>query len=182
MGCRQDMHDQPRYKPLHPSDFFADGRSERPLVEDTVPRGFLHEDKAMYEGKTKDGKAVDAFPVEVTEQMMKRGQDRYNINCSPCHDHTGSGDGMVVRRGYRRPPSFHITRLRTAKVGYYFDVITHGFGVMPDYAAQVTPEDRWAIIAYIRALQYSQYAPVADVPESEKPQLDENHEETKAQK
>jgi mono/diheme cytochrome c family protein len=176
------MHDQPRYKPLHPSDFFADGRSERPLVEDTVPRGFLHEDKAMYEGKTKDGKAVDAFPVEVTEQMMKRGQDRYNINCSPCHDHTGSGDGMVVRRGYRRPPSFHITRLRTAKVGYYFDVITHGFGVMPDYAAQVTPEDRWAIIAYIRALQYSQYAPVADVPESEKPQLDENHEETKAQK
>lgn len=177
-GCRQDMHDQPRYEPLEKSDFFSDERSSRPLVEDTVARGHLNEDKAFYEGKTTDGKMVDTFPVEVTEAMIERGKDRYNIFCAPCHDHTGSGDGMVVRRGYRKPSSLHIDRLRSASVGYYYDVISHGFGAMPDYAAQIQPEDRWAVIAYIRALQYSQNASVSDVPESERSKLEQEPETT----
>ncbi|HET6266428.1 MAG TPA: cytochrome c [Acidobacteriota bacterium] len=171
-GCRRDMQDQPKYKTLAQSSFFGDDKASRPLVEDTVARGHLDEDKALYEGKDANGKDISFFPVPVTQAMMERGQQRYDIFCSPCHDHTGSGYGMVVRRGYKQPPSFHIDRLRNAPSGYYFDVISHGFGSMPDYATQIPPADRWAIIAYIRALQYSAHASISDVPETELKKLE----------
>ena len=170
-GCRQDMHNQPKYLPLRPSTFFADGRSERPLVEGTVARGHLKEDAALYEGKGADGKPVADFPFAITKQVIERGQQRYNIYCTPCHDRIGSGDGMIVRRGYRKPPSYHIDRLRQVPNGYIYDVITNGFGAMPDYAAQINTEDRWAIVAYVRALQLSQNASVNDVPADARGQL-----------
>jgi mono/diheme cytochrome c family protein len=163
-GCRQDMHNQPKYRGLRPSAFFADGSSARPLVEGTVARGTLQEDEAFFTGKI-DKATVKEFPIPVDEALVDRGQERYNIYCSPCHDRTGSGNGMVIQRGFaRQPPSYHIDRLRDADVGYFYDVITNGFGVMPDYRAQIAPRDRWAIVAYIRALQYSQHAAAADVP------------------
>jgi hypothetical protein len=169
-GCRQDMQDQPKYIPLRPSTFFADSRSERPLVEGTVARGHLEADTAFYTGMS-DGKPVDAFPFAITRDVLDRGQQRYNIYCSPCHDRLGTGLGMVVRRGYRRPPSFHIERLRKASVGYLFGVITEGFGAMSDYAAQIEPHDRWAIVAYQRVLQLSQNASVNDVPPAARAQF-----------
>lgn len=162
-GCRQDMHDQPKYKPFRPSDFFGDDRSARPLVEDTVARGQLRADATYFTGK-QGAMPVDVLPVAVTPALLRRGQQRYGIYCTPCHGQTGRGDGMVVQRGYRRPPSFHIDRLRNEKTGYFFDVITSGFGAMPDYAAQVTVADRWAIVAYLRALQLSENARLEDVP------------------
>ena len=162
-GCRQDMHDQPKYKAFRPSDFFGDDRSARPLVEDTVARGQLRADAAYFTGK-QGATPVDVLPVAVTPALLRRGQQRYGIYCTPCHGQTGRGDGMVVQRGYRRPPSFHIERLRNEKTGYFFDVITSGFGAMPDYAAQVTVADRWAIVAYLRALQLSENARLEDVP------------------
>jgi mono/diheme cytochrome c family protein len=162
-GCRQDMHDQPKYKPFRPSDFFGDDRSARPLVEDTVARGQLRADAAYFTGK-QDAMPVDVLPVAVTPALLRRGQQRYGIYCTPCHGQTGRGDGMVVQRGYRRPPSFHIDRLRNEKTGYFFDVITSGFGAMPDYAAQIAVPDRWAIVAYLRALQLSENARLEDVP------------------
>ncbi|HWC00051.1 MAG TPA: cytochrome c [Bryobacteraceae bacterium] len=170
-ACRQDMHDQPKYIPLRPSSFFEDGRSARPLVEGTVARGHLKEDQAYYTGKVND-QPVDTFPMPVTRQVLERGQQRFNIYCAPCHDRAGSGLGMVVRRGYRRPPSYHIDRLRNAAVGYIFDVISNGFGAMPDYAAQIPTDDRWAIVAYVRALQFSQHASLNDVPAEMRGQLD----------
>lgn len=162
-ACRQDMHNQPKYRGLRPSAFFADGSSARPLVEGTVARGTLDEDEAFFTGKI-DKATVKEFPFPIDEKVVNRGQDRYNIYCAPCHDRTGSGNGMVVQRGYKQPPSYHQDRLRNADVGYLFDVITNGFGAMPDYRAQIAPRDRWAIVAYIRALQYSQNAPASDVP------------------
>jgi mono/diheme cytochrome c family protein len=162
-GCRQDMHDQPKYKAFRPSDFFGDDRSARPLVEDTVARGQLRADAAYFTGK-QGAMPVDVLPVAVTPALLRRGQQRYGIYCTPCHGQTGRGDGMVVQRGYRRPPSLHIDRLRNEKTGYFFDVITSGFGAMPDYAAQVTVADRWAIVAYVRALQLSENARLEDVP------------------
>jgi len=162
-ACRQDMHDQPRYKPLARSSFFDDGRASRPLVAGTVARGHLHEDTRLYTGKEGDD-PITKFPFPVTTAILERGQQRFNIYCSPCHDRAGTGLGMVVRRGLRRPPSYHIDRLRAAPVGYFYDVITNGFGAMPDYAAQIQPQDRWAIVAYIRVLQRSQNAKLADVP------------------
>ena len=162
-GCRQDMHNQPKYRGLRASAFFADGASARPLVEGTVARGTLQEDEAFFTGKV-DKVTVKEFPFPIDEAVVNRGQERFNIYCSPCHDRTGGGNGMVVQRGYKQPPSYHIDRLRQADVGYFFDVITNGFGVMPDYRAQIAPRDRWAIVAYIRALQYSQNAPATDVP------------------
>ena len=162
-GCRQDMHDQPKYKAFRPSDFFGDDRSARPLVEDTVARGQLRADAAYFTGK-QGTMPVDVLPVAVTPALLRRGQQRYGIYCTPCHGQTGRGDGMVVQRGYRRPPSFHIDRLRNEKTGYFFDVITSGFGAMSDYAAQVTVADRWAIVAYLRALQLSENARLEDVP------------------
>jgi mono/diheme cytochrome c family protein len=161
-GCRQDMHDQPRYKPLHASTFFGDERSARPLVAGTVARGHLDDDEAFFTGKI-GGKPVTEMPVAVDRKLIDRGHERFDIYCAPCHDRTGRGLGVVVRRGFRRPPSLHVDRLREAPVGYYYDVITNGFGVMQDYALQVAPHDRWAIIAYVRALQLSQHATVADL-------------------
>jgi len=169
-GCRQDMQDQPKYIPLRPSSFFADGRSERPLVEGTVARGHLNADAALYTGKSGEN-FVGTFPLPVTRELLERGRQRFNIYCSPCHDRLGTGLGMIVRRGYRQPPSYHIDRLRQAPVGYIFDVISNGFGAMPDYAAQIEPHDRWAIVAWVRVLQLSQHASVNDVPPDTRAQL-----------
>ena len=170
-ACRQDMHDNPRYEPFEQSDFFANGQSQRPPVPNTVARGFLQEDEHLYRGKV-NGQLATEFPMPVNAALMLRGQEQYNVFCSPCHGRTGSGDGMVVRRGYRAPTSFHDPRLRQAPAGYVFDVITHGFGAMPDYASQVAVQDRWAIAAYLKALQLSQNAAVSDVPVDRRGDLD----------
>jgi mono/diheme cytochrome c family protein len=217
-GCRQDMHDQPKYRPLRPIDQFGsinDGRSARPLVDGTVARDELREDVEFYTGKLRQapqsgssgttqqpvaptmqsgqtsGQAesmqsgqtsgqtsgqiyqgfVAEFPMPITAADLDRGQERFNIYCSVCHGFLGDGSGMIVKRGFRKPPSFHDDRLRNAPVGYFFDVQTNGFGAMPDYASQIPPEDRWRIIAYIRALQLSQRATIADVPPSERDKL-----------
>ncbi len=170
-GCRQDMHDQPKYIPLRPSSFFDDGRSARPIIAGTVARGHLDEDTAFYTGKGPDGKYLDTFPFPITKEVLQRGQQRYTIYCTPCHDRLGTGNGMVVRRGFRHPPSYHIDRLRQAPNGYIFDVITNGFGAMQDYSAQISPADRWAIVAYERALQLSQNATLNDVPADARAQL-----------
>jgi mono/diheme cytochrome c family protein len=170
-GCRQDMHDQPKYRPLRESEMFADGRSARPLVEGTVARGSLREDAAYFTGKS-GGQYLTRIPVEVTPALLARGQERFQIFCSPCHGRTGRGDGMIVQRGYKAPSSYHVDRLRGMPIGYYYDVITNGFATMPDYAAQVAPADRWAIAAYIRVLQYSEHAPVAEIPAERRPQLE----------
>jgi hypothetical protein len=169
-GCRQDMHDQPRYGPLEASSFFADGRASRPLVPGTVARGDLSNDGPFYTGKS-NGMLVNAFPFPITREVLLRGQEQYNIFCSPCHDRVGNGQGMIVQRGFRRPSSFHIDRLREVPVGYFFEVITNGFGAMYDYADRIPPRDRWAIIAYIRALQLSRHATLEDVPLAERQQL-----------
>lgn len=169
-GCRQDMHDQPRYEPLEASTFFKDGRASRPQVPGTVARGQLKIDEHLYSGKIA-GKPVDAFPFPITKDILARGQERYNIFCAPCHARIGDGSGMIVQRGMRQPPSFHTQRLREAPAGYYFDVITNGFGTMYSYADRVTVNDRWAIVAYLRALQLSQNATLEDVPASQRQQL-----------
>jgi mono/diheme cytochrome c family protein len=166
LGCRQDMHVQPKYVPEDPSSFFADGRSERPPVEGTVARGQLRTDELLYTGRI-NGAAADLFPFPITAADLSRGRDRYNIYCSPCHDYTGSGNGMIVQRGFPAPPSFHIERLRQAPAGHFFEVITNGLGLMYSYASRVSPEDRWRIAAYIRVLQLSQHGSMADVPASE---------------
>src|SRR6266496_3356512 len=172
-GCRQEMYDQPRYKPLGRNDFFPDSRNERPLPDGTVPRGFLRADSRFYRGTSPDGKSlVIELPIAVSPRLLARGRERYDIYCAPCHDRTGSGAGMVVRRGYRPPPSFHIDRLRDAPVGHFYDVVTNGFGAMPDYAAQIDVPDRWAIVAYIRALQLSQNAKLSDVPPEERARME----------
>lgn len=170
-GCRQQMADQPSYRPLAASDFFEDGRASRPVVEGTVARGLLKDDEALYTGKS-GAEFVTAFPYQITRTVLARGHERYDIFCAPCHDRLGNGLGMVVRRGYPQPPSFHIDRLREAKPGYLFDVITRGFGRMPDYAAQIPPRDRWAIVAYLRALQLSQRASATDVPPPDRVRLE----------
>ena len=170
-GCRQDMHDQPKYKPLAASAFFPDGQSARPLIADTVARGHLDDDLEFYSGKTAAGKLLDVFPLAVTTDVLQRGRERFNIYCSPCHDRTGSGRGMVVRRGFKQPPSLHVERLVQAPPGHFFDVMTNGFGAMPDYRSQVAPADRWAIVAYIRALQRSQQATLADATPEEAAKL-----------
>ena len=166
-GCRQDMHDQPRFKPLARSDFYADMRSARPPVEGTVARGEWHEDSYFYSGKV-GNQPGDAIPFPVSEEVLARGQERFNIYCSPCHSRLGDGNGMIVQRGFRPPPSFHTDRLRKAPLGYFYGVITNGFGAMPEYASQILPRDRWDIVAYIRALQLSQNATAADLPEGQK--------------
>jgi mono/diheme cytochrome c family protein len=154
-GCRQDMHNQPKYRPLRPSTLFADGSSARPPVDGTVARGTLNADEALFTGKT-GGAPVAELPLAITQADLDRGQERFNIFCAPCHDQSGGGRGMIVQRGYRQPPSFHIERLKTVEPGYMFDVITNGFGVMPDYKAQIDARDRWRIVAYVKALQLSQ--------------------------
>ncbi|MBZ5670104.1 MAG: cytochrome c [Acidobacteriia bacterium] len=167
-GCRQDMHDQPRFKPLAESDFYADLRSARPQVEGTVARGQLHEDTYFYTGKIGNNPG-DFMPFPVTEEVLARGHQRFNIFCAPCHSRLGDGNGFVPSRGFpRKPPSYHSERLRKAPVGYFFDVISNGFGIMPDYASQIPARDRWCIIAYVRALQLSQNATMGDVPSGQK--------------
>jgi mono/diheme cytochrome c family protein len=160
-GCRQEMYDQPKIKPLAESDFYPDLRSARPQVEGTVARGQLREDTYLYTGKI-NGNPGDYMPFSITEADLQRGHERFNIYCAPCHSRLGDGNGMVPQRGYKHPPTYHQDRLRKAPLGYFFDVMTNGYGVMPDYAAQISPEDRWRIVAYIRALQLSQNATVAD--------------------
>jgi hypothetical protein len=173
-ACRQDMHDQPKYIPLRESTFFTDARSARPVIAGTVARGQLRDDPLLYTGKVNNPESSDAtmFPMAVDDKVMARGRERYDIFCAPCHGRTGAGDGMIVRRGYRRPPTFHQDRLRESPVGHFFDVMTNGFGAMPDYATQIRAEDRWAIIAYVRALQLSAHATVADVPADRRGDLD----------
>jgi mono/diheme cytochrome c family protein len=157
-ACRQDMHNQPRYKPFATTDFFGDGRSERPSIEDTVARGQLHLNDARYTGKV-NGTDINYFPIQITRADLARGQERFDIYCSPCHGRLGDGRGMVVLRGFRQPPSYYEPRLVTAPVGHFFDVMTNGFGAMYSYASRVPVDDRWRIAAYIRALQLSANAP-----------------------
>ncbi len=167
-GCRQDMQDQPRFKPLAQSDFYTDLRSARPQVEGTVARGQLHEDTYFYTGKIGNNPG-DFMPFAASEDVLARGRERYNIYCAPCHSRLGDGNGVIPSRGFpRRPPSYNTERLRKAPLGYFFDVMTNGFGIMPDYSAQIPPRDRWCIVAYVRALQLSQGATVADVPAGQK--------------
>ena len=172
-GCRQDLHDTPRYEALEESDFFADKRAMRPIPEGTVARGNLRADELFYTGKV-NGEPVAELPAQVTvdQALLDRGQNRFNIYCSPCHSQLGDGNGTVVQRGYKRPTSFHDQRLRNVPIGYFYDVITNGFGQMPDYSAQVAPQDRWAIAAYIRALQLSQGATIDDVPADQRGKID----------
>ena len=169
-GCRQDMHNSPKAIPLRESVFFKNGSSARPLVEDTVARGTLQDDAAFFTGKS-GATALDALPFALTAEVLDRGEQRFNIYCTPCHGLSGDGDGMIVRRGYRQPPSYHIERLRTAPLGHFYDTITNGFGAMPDYRAQIAPRDRWAIAAYVRALQLSQHAPAAELSADERQKL-----------
>jgi mono/diheme cytochrome c family protein len=172
-GCWYDMREQSKVEPLDQSDFFLDGQASRPLLPETVARGELDLDRALYEGRNEDDTPVDAFPIEITREVLDRGHERYDIFCSPCHARLGDGQGMIVQRGFKTPPSFHIDRLREAPPGYYYDVITHGFGAMYSYASRVPPEDRWAIIAYIKALQLSQNATLDDVPPDQRNKLEE---------
>lgn len=204
-ACRQDMHDQPKYKPLRESPLFRDERSARPLVEGVVARGYLRDDSEYYTGKIGQSQSAGApstdstgtrgglqptaagassqpsavgtgefagftatFPFPIDRAALDRGEERFNIYCSVCHGRLGDGQGMIVKRGYRQPPTYHQDRLRQAPVGYIFDVITNGFGAMPDYASQIQVDDRWKIVAYVRALQLSQQGTTADVPAGQK--------------
>ena len=161
-GCdhtlRQDMANQPRHNPLSPAEFFQDGRSERPIIENTVARGSIENDKLAVP------KESNAFPLPLTIELLKRGEDRYDIFCSPCHGLQGDGQGMVTLRGMKHPPSYHQDRLRNEPNGYIYDVIANGFGAMNGYSAQLSPQDRWAIVAYVRALQVSRNAHAAELP------------------
>ena len=159
-GCslKQDMALQPKNRPLSPSDFFTDGRSERPLLENTVARGSVTEDEMVV------SKESNSFPIPVNLELLERGENRYKIFCTPCHGLQGDGNGMVAMRGMKHPPSYHEERLRQVSNGYIYDVMTNGFGAMLGYSAQIPPRDRWAIVAYVRALQLSRNARVADLP------------------
>jgi mono/diheme cytochrome c family protein len=171
-GCRRDMFNQPSSKPLERSDFFRDNHmASRPLVPHTIARGQLRQDRVFYTAK-QGTNLVDVFPFPITRQTLVRGRERYEINCVPCHGRTGEGNGMIVQRGFPPPPSYHIDRLRQAPVGHFVDVITHGYGIMYSYATRVAPEDRWAIAAYIRALQRSEQGTLADVPAAERARLE----------
>jgi mono/diheme cytochrome c family protein len=184
-GCRQDMHNQPKYIPLRESDFFADGRGARLPVEHTVARGHLNEDEYFATGK-RNGQLGSDLPQGLLhegfgmKELLARGQERFNIYCAPCHARTGDGNGVVVQRGLKHPPSFHETRLKQQPVSYFYDVDTNGFGAMLNYREQINTADRWAIAAYIRALQLSQDAKMSDVPESERGSLQAAPEHTGA--
>jgi mono/diheme cytochrome c family protein len=169
-ACRDDMHNQPRYKPLAASAFFSDGRSARPAVDGTVARGHLRIDEARYTGKIA-GEDITEFPIPITKADIERGQNRFNIYCTPCHGRLGDGNGLVVLRGFRQPPSYYSQRLMNAPVGHFFDVVTNGYGAMPSYASRVQSDDRWRVIAYIRALQLSESAKLNDVPADQRQNL-----------
>jgi mono/diheme cytochrome c family protein len=164
------MHNQPKAIPLRESVFFPNASSARTLVEGTVARGTLQDDAVFFTGKS-GATVVDALPFPLTAELLDRGEQRFNIYCTPCHGIAGNGDGMIVRRGYKQPPSYHIDRLRAVPLGHFYDVMTNGFGAMPDYRAQIAPRDRWAIAAYVRALQLSQHAPAAEFPPEERQKL-----------
>jgi mono/diheme cytochrome c family protein len=165
-GCRLDMHIQPYYRPLAKSDFFGDDRSARMPVQGTVARDDSYEDTYLNTGKI-NGAPGDYVPFSITKADLERGRERFNINCTPCHGRVGDGNGFIPSRGFHQPPSYHIERLRKAPIGYFFDVMTHGYGVMPEYGTQVEPRDRWRIAAYIRALQLSQDATGSDIPQGQ---------------
>ncbi len=165
-GCRQDMHNQPKFYPQRGSDFYADGRSVRPQVTNTVGRSQLHQDVYFYTGFV-NGKEGDGMPFPVSLQVLERGQERYNVFCTPCHSRVGNGGGMIVQRGYAKAGNFHTDRLRQAPLGHFFNVISNGYGAMPDYSAQLTEAERWSVVAYVRALQLSQKASQADVGNGE---------------
>jgi hypothetical protein len=171
-GCRNDMHHQAKIKPFRESKFFPDGASARTLPEGTVARGFLRGDAALSRGQGPDGKFVERIPVPLTRALLLRGQERFNIFCSPCHGRTGQGQGMIVQRGFKHPTSFHVDRLRAERAGYLFDVITNGFGQMSGYAVQVTPEDRWAVVAWIRTLQASRHMPGGFLEREDRERID----------
>ena len=171
-GCRRDMFQQPSEKPLEKSEFFHDNNmASRPLVVHSVARGHLNDDEVFYTGKMGTN-LVTTFPIPITRDLLQCGQERFEIYCSPCHGRTGDGNGMIPQRGYPTPPSYHIDRVRQAPVGYFFDVITRGYGVMYPYAARIEPGDRWAIAAYIRVLQTSRNARISDVPDLARSQLE----------
>jgi cytochrome c553 len=171
-ACRpqQQMADQPAYRPLAASDFYEDGMSSRKPVEGTIARGHLRDESLLYTGRT-GGAPSELYPFEITRAGLERGRERYQIFCAPCHGQTGQGDGMIVRRGFRRPPSYHTDQLRERPAGHFYDVITNGFGVMPPYAAQIPVHDRWLIAAYVRTLQLSQNAPAEVLPAEERAKL-----------
>ncbi len=171
VSCRRDMMNQPKAKPLSESDFFSNQANARQPPAHTVPRGDAREDAAFYTGQT-NGIYVTQLPVKLTRQLINRGRERFDAVCAECHDRTGSGNGMIVQRGFPQPPSFHVDRLRNAPIGHFYDVITHGYGVMYSYATRVEPEDRWAIAAYIRALQLSHDAKLSDVAPAERATLE----------
>jgi mono/diheme cytochrome c family protein len=171
-GCRQKMSYQPRYDPLERTDSFENKASSRPLVAGTVPRGYLRENPEVFLGRKATGEYVTEFPFQVTEAVMNRGKERYTIYCTMCHGFTGHGNGMIVQRGFSKPPDFHTDETRNKAIGYYFSVITNGYGAMPSHAHQIPVSDRWAIVAYLRALQLSQNARVDDVPTDKRSQLD----------
>ena len=179
-GCRLDMHIQPKYLPYEPTDFFGDGRSERQPVPGTIARGQLRLDELMFTGR-ENGVVADKFPFPITKADLDRGRERYNVYCTPCHDYSGTGRGMIVQRGFPQPPSYHIQRLRDAPAGHFFEVMTNGFGAMYSYAARVEPADRWRIAAYIRVLQLSRNAKIDDVPESERAKLSHESADNQAQ-
>jgi mono/diheme cytochrome c family protein len=170
-GCRQDMHDTPRYEAYEASSTFADNRASRSAPAGTVARGWLRDDEALYTGKIA-GQPVDEFPFAITRADLERGQQRFNIYCTPCHGKLGDGQGMVVQRGLRQAASYHQDRLRQEKLGYFYDVITNGFGAMQGYAEQIPVRDRWLIVAYVRTLQLSQHASLEDVPADRRGTLD----------
>jgi len=171
-GCRQDMHDQPKLEPLEATTLFANGAGSRPLIEGTVARGLLQNDKLFYTGRTVDDQFVTDLPVLLTRDLVERGQSRFNAYCSPCHGRVGYGDGMIVQRGFKHPTSFHEKRLQESPVGYFFHVMTNGFGEMSSYAAQIPAQDRWAIVAFVRALQLSQQASVDDLTTDDLAQIE----------
>ncbi|MGN6385036.1 MAG: c-type cytochrome [Verrucomicrobiota bacterium] len=171
VGCRQGMYKQAKHEPLEPSSFYPNNMSARPVIPGTVARGHLHLDRAFYTGMIGTN-YITELPLPLNADLLKRGQERYNIYCAVCHDRTGEGNGMIVQRGFPHPPSFHIDRLRKAPLGHFFDVITHGYGVMYPYASRVEPQDRWAIAAYIRVLQQSQNAALSELSAEQRQKLE----------
>ncbi len=171
VGCRQDMHDQPKYQPHEESDFFADGLAGRPQIEGTVARGQLTDDRLLHEGLDADGNFAEVVPIPLDAEMLARGRVVYDVYCAPCHDRAGSGNGMIVRRGFKRPESFHATRLRESPPGYYYQVLVNGFGEMSGYKSMIDLEDRWAAVAYVRALQLSQAVPAEQLDHADRAAL-----------
>ena len=171
-GCelRQAMYDQEKYEPLEASNFFADGMTFRQPISGTVARGQLMLDPHFYQGKV-DDQLASTLPVEAASELLERGRERYDSFCAPCHDKTGSGNGMIVKRGLKQPPSFHQQRLREIPVGHFFDVMTNGYGLMYSYASRIPVEDRWAIVAYIKVLQHSQNLEIDKLPAEDQRQL-----------